>query len=291
MTQSNNSRATWQHHSLIIAAVGLALTSAYCSVQGFSEVFGSAGNTANIIVVYAIAICLEIGKVAVTGVLMTHWSIANRIQRTFLGTALAILMTSNAVYSYGFFLNAYQIGSVNAQNMESIKASATMRLETAQADLHTLQQEIDAVPGTMPTGKAKLQASLAPQMTLDRETINQAQKDILDAQMNALTAATKAGPLAAAAAKLHMTADQLANRIICATVIVFDPLAVALISIQALLDNKELNRRLRIQEREENQTDKLPKAPRSRKGQSKRSKARARTDVEEILKETATVTA
>lgn len=106
---------------LLIISLSVALTSAYFSIFGLSQLF--AGATISVIVMASI---LEIAKLIVTTLLHNYWGDLTKILKFYLSVCVFILMTITSGGIYGFLSSAYQ----NTANKYEIHNSGIRLLES-----------------------------------------------------------------------------------------------------------------------------------------------------------------
>ena len=88
---------------LLIISLAVALTSAYFSIFGLSQLF--AGAALSVIIMASI---LEIAKLIVTTLLHNYWGTLSKILRFYLSLGVFILMCITSGGIYGFLSSAYQ---------------------------------------------------------------------------------------------------------------------------------------------------------------------------------------
>ena len=243
-----------------LSALAVSGSAAYYSVYGMSRMFAGAAN--NVIIM---AGSLEFSKLVIASLLYSYWKNLNKILRTYLTIACGVLILITSAGIYGFLSSAYQetankvetiaqqSGSLEKQKIiilseikryESQISMKESRL-TSLSDIRSKQQ------GTMDVLISKNQSikSVKSQMTSIESEITQIEKDInvlndslnirnekiknIDLQTLGLQTnqdvAKEIGPLKYIAKITGKTLDQIVNYFIIALMLVFDPLAIALV--------------------------------------------------------------
>lgn len=255
-----------------ITAIVLAACSAFYSVFGLSKLFSGA-----VIAVITVASILEISKIVVATYLHDYWNNSFRLLKMYLVFALACLMIITSLGVYGFLTSAYQdtikefklkqneitkidvkIEAVNKQ-IQFLKQNGLdiqKRLQTAQ-DLKTNQDKtISTIYSSSTTKNTKLlEKSIKTADDLFNNTSNQlmenqlkvsAATDSLNSyemkklQLQTENQISEVGPLLYISKLFNVEMDSIVNLLVLLIVIVFDPLAVALIIAANKMKNEKI---------------------------------------------------
>jgi hypothetical protein len=238
----------------------VALTAAFFSVTGIAKLF--AGATISVLIM---ASALEFGKIVAISFLYQYWTELPKILKGYLLTASVILMMITSLGIYGFLSGAYQVTADQLQIIDQQVAVVEMKkvryqeeLVLAQQDRNRLssnvqelsrglannqQQYRDARTGQILTtssagNRTVLQRQL-DQTTSERsrladrieslsDSITSLDVQILEMSMSNEVAA-EVGPLRFISSLLGWSMDQVVNVFALLIVLVFDPLAVALV--------------------------------------------------------------
>lgn len=244
-----------------ISALAVSATAAYYSVTGLGELFAGAS-----VPVIIMASTLEFSKLIVASVLYRYWDILKVYLKLYLGIALFVLVVITSTGIYGFLSSAYQqtsnkLGVVDEQlNQVEIKKNS---LNTKFELLLNQKQQIIKSIGDLQLGLSNNQVSYkdsegniltstssATRRTLEkqlqdlnnRESLVDSQLDILTKDLEEINSkelqlktnllnAGEVGSLKYIAKISGIDLDNVVNYLILLLVIVFDPLALALVTV------------------------------------------------------------
>lgn len=251
-------------------ATFVALTAAFFSVTGIAKLF--AGATFSVLIM---ASALELGKIVSISFLYQYWTEIPRLLKSYLTAAAFILMIITSVGIYGFLSGAYQITADKLAISDSRIEIINLRKNRLQDELTLSLQERDKVSTSIQelsrglsnnviqyrdqqSGQIMTTTSAATRTALQRqldaanvqreklltkiENLSQSVSE-LDVQIVEARAgdelASEIGPLKFIADVTGVPINQIVNVFALMLVLVFDPLAVALvIAVNFLLKNK-----------------------------------------------------
>lgn len=246
---------------MLFLALSVAGCAAYFSVWGLSQLFAGA-STAVIIM----ASILEIGKIVTTTALHNYWSKLSVSLRTYLTISVGILMVITSAGIYGFLSNAYQktsnkleIHEGELSVLDGKKAIFEKNVIDNQKIIESKNQRVSQLSGVRTSQESRLDASTSNRGRNNaRKDIsladNEIQKlnaeiDVLNIKNNTLNdsintytvkslelksnseIAGEVGPLKYISELTGASMAVVVNYLILLLIIVFDPLAVALILI------------------------------------------------------------
>ena len=244
---------------VLSASLGLAGCAAYYSVFGLSKLF-SAQATAVIIM----ASILEVSKLITASYLHRQWRSITVLLKTYLVTAVFILMCITSLGIYGFLVSAYQETAYELANQDSKLAVLELkkkRYETAALDVRTEKESLNknitelttglsnnVIQYTNADGEVITTTSSATRRALQEQlTQTKSRRDTLyareiaysdsvgniDQQMLKLQTESKVsaevGPIKYVAQRVNQPVDSVVNWFILLFIFVFDPLAVMLL--------------------------------------------------------------
>lgn len=244
-----------------VAALVVSTTAAYYSVTGLGALFAGA-STAVIIMASA----LEFSKLIIASVLYRFWEDLKMFLRVYLSIALFVLVVITSVGIYGFLTSAYQETSSGIQVVDERINQINIRKESSKERLELLlaqkQQLVDNL-GTLQSGLSnnKIQYKdsegniITSTSSANRKAIENQLKELqsrelrLDQQIDVLLnnvdslatveltlktdqiAAGEVGSLKYIASITGLDLDSVVNYLILLLVVVFDPLALALVTV------------------------------------------------------------
>ena len=255
---------------VLSASLGLAGCAAYYSVFGLSKLF-SAQATAVIIM----ASILEVSKLITASYLHRQWRSITVLLKTYLVTAVFILMCITSLGIYGFLVSAYQETAYELANQDSKLAVLELkkkRYETAALDVRTEKESLNknitelttglsnnVIQYTNADGEVITTTSSATRRALQEQlTQTKSRRDTLyareiaysdsvgniDQQMLKLQTESKVsaevGPIKYVAQRVNQPVDSVVNWFILLFIFVFDPLAVMLlVASNRMFERKE----------------------------------------------------
>ena len=254
---------------VLSAAFGLAGTAAYYSVFGLSKLFSSQATA-----VIIMASILEVSKLITASYLHQQWKSISFLLKTYLVTAVFILMCITSLGIYGFLVSAYQETAYELKNQESEIAVLQLkqdRYQTLSNDIRTEKESLNknitnltsglsnnVIQYTNAEGQLITTTSSATrkalQSELDRtisrrdtlysqeivysDSVGKLDQQILRIQTESKVSA-EVGPIKYVAQQVNQSVDTVVNWFILLFIFVFDPLAVMLlISATRLIKSK-----------------------------------------------------
>jgi hypothetical protein len=218
---------TFSHLSKIsmlqVSGILMTVSSGAVSTLGYFEMYGSA--------IASITIGQELGKVALNRYLSVNKGLSHA-ESLGLNGLLYLLM---AMSSFGIFCNLLTAHQGKEGTTSTISAdidAQNKRMEFARQSIASIEAQIAAVPASSPTGKSRLVAALAPSLREANSILEDASKRISDLRKASVLALGE-DTVGIVARNLGLNPSMLNLVLITGFVLVFDPLAVALISCGA----------------------------------------------------------
>ena len=274
-----------------LSAVSISFSAAFYSIFGIGKMF--AGASTNVMVMAA---SLEFAKLVIASFLYRFWDDVNRVLRVYLTIACFVLIVITSAGIYGFLSSAYQETANKVENVDKNTAVITKKKEMIQRQLDQAEKQLELKSTRQNTlsdmrnrqqsnadnliSQNKSVSSVRSQMNqlgkesslLDgdikvlqdtisskTEQIGELDMEILDLSTNKDLAA-EVGPLKYIAKLTGKTLDEVVNWFIIALMLVFDPLAIALVIaanfIFSKLPSEKKNEDPENKEKEENEEEK-----------------------------------
>ena len=244
---------------VILSAAMVSISAAVYSVTGLGKMFGGAS-----LEVMIMTGSLEIAKLVVASLLYQYWDILGKILKLYLTIAVGVLMIITSGGIYGFLSAAYsetsnklEVINKNVAVYDLKKARYQVQLEDVGAEKQFLVESIKELSKGLANnviqykdaeGNIITTTSSSTRKVLERQlNDSKAQRDNLYLREEALTdsitsieifklnmetnadVAAEIGPLKYIAELTNKSIDQVVNWVIIALMIVFDPLAIALV--------------------------------------------------------------
>ena len=243
-----------------ISAASISFSAAFYSIFGIGKMF--AGASTNVMVMAA---SLEFAKLVIASFLYRFWDDVNKALRAYLAIACFILIIITSGGIYGFLSSAYQETANKVENLDKSTAVLDRQKEMIQRQLTQAEKQLEFKSTRQNTlsdmrnrqqsnadnliSQNKSASSVRTQMNslgkeskdLDddirilQDTIASKNQQISDIETKILEASTnndlaaEVGPLKYIAKLTGKSLDQVVNWFIIALMLVFDPLAIALV--------------------------------------------------------------
>lgn len=237
---------------IALSALSVSASAAVYSVTGLSMLFAGA-STAVIIM----AASLEISKLVIASLLYQYWNKLNKILRTYLTIAAAVLILITSAGIYGYLSSAYQKTADQTSIVDSKVASLETKkklYENTRTGILQEKQSLSELKGTLSKGSttqytdkkgnlvvrsnnasikqienaSKSDEKLSLKLDIVNDSIFALETKILEVKTNA-TATSELGPLKYLSTLTGVAMDRIINWYILVIIFVFDPLAIALV--------------------------------------------------------------
>jgi len=232
---------------IAFSALSVSASAAFYSVFGLSHLF--AGASTEVIIM---AGALEFAKLVVASLLYQYWNIINKLLRTYLISAVFILMVITSGGIYGFLSGAFQETNTQSQFLDKqvqiIDAKRTRFIEnrddlkltvkdlTTSLANPTMIQYVDSASGQLvTTTSSRTRKMLQNQLTEAKTNLNAVTDSIAVLDVKILEqqigneSARELGPLKYMAELTGKPMEQIVNWFMLLIIFVFDPLAIAMV--------------------------------------------------------------
>ena len=237
---------------IALSALSVSASAAVYSVTGLSMLFAGA-STAVIIM----AASLEISKLVIASLLYQYWNKLNKVLRTYLTIAAAVLILITSAGIYGYLSSAYQKTADQTSIIDSRVASLETKkklYENTRTGILQEKQSLSELKGSLSKGTttqytdrkgnlvvrsnnasikqiesaSKSDDKLSSKLDIVNDSIFALETKILEVKTNA-TATSELGPLKFLSKLTGVAMDRIINWYILVIIFVFDPLAIALV--------------------------------------------------------------
>ena len=232
---------------IAFSALSVSASAAFYSVFGLSHLF--AGASTEVIIM---AGALEFAKLVVASLLYQYWNIINKLLRTYLISAVFILMVITSGGIYGFLSGAFQetntqsefldkqVQIIDAKRVRFIESRDDLKLTikdlTTSLANPTMIQYVDSASGQLVTTTSSRQRKLLQnQLTEAKTNLNIVTDSIAVLDVKILEqqigneSARELGPLKYMAELTGKPMSQIVNWFMLLIIFVFDPLAIAMV--------------------------------------------------------------
>jgi hypothetical protein len=227
-----------------IVALIVAGCAAFFSVQGLATLYA-----ARYIAVCVMAGGLEIGKLVAASFLHRYWKTIGWLLKLYLTVAVVILMAITSLGIFGFLTGAYQqshvkveLTDVKQEALNSKKEFLKVEIDQLNARINTLNEARKAQEKRLPELSRKSAAPIyedirrsSEEITATRTRLDKLTTELFDASQESINQKIEGskevdiGTLKYVAKAFGVDMDTIVKYFTLGIVLVFDPLAVALI--------------------------------------------------------------
>jgi hypothetical protein len=242
----------------------LACVAAYFSITGLSKLFAGSGTA-----ILIMASTLELGKLVTVSYLNRFWKVTKLSLKIYLSSAVCILMLITSLGIYGFLTAGYQItknkfelSNTSVLYFENQKLTVDNKINSIQTNIDNLNERLQNLYSLRNNTETRInksfdsnkfsvsnsQSKTAKQIDSDIkllqlkiETLESDRLILLDSSANVQLSITTAklsnesanelGPLIYVANVTNIDIDIIVSVLILLFIIVFDPLAIALLLV------------------------------------------------------------
>jgi hypothetical protein len=232
----------------LFSGLAISLVAEFYSIIGFTAIFAAAQ-----IPVIIMGIVLGVGKIAATLWLKQNWKIAHWLVRTYLLTAIAVLMGVTSMGIFGFLSKAHSDQSLVSGDVQSKIAVYDEKIKTAKenidANRKALKQMDEAVDQVMARSSSetgadksvalrrsqlKERARLQSEIQAEQKAISALSEERAPIAAEVRKVEAEVGPIKYIAQFVYGESDKdllekAVTWVIIILIVVFDPLAVILL--------------------------------------------------------------
>lgn len=241
---------------LALSAFVIAGVAAYFSVQGIATLYAGA-----YISVLVMAGALEVGKLVATSFLYRYWHKTNLLLKTYILVAILTLMGITSMGIFGFLTSAYQTSLIEYSQAETQQEFLVSQKAILEKELASLTMRVDTLNQSRLAQEQRLPSmsrrSAAPvyedikksgeEITQARTRMNQIFEEIKSLDLQTLEAQKQSGKqkdigtLKYAAELFGTDINTIVKWFTLSIIIVFDPLAIALVLAYNIAANRKFN--------------------------------------------------
>ena len=176
---------------------------------------------------------LELGKLVGASFLYRYWKKINWLMKTYLITAVVVLVFITSAGIFGFLSNAYQGATIEFEKQSTTLIYKEDRLEQLVEDKVYLKEElvqsIASLPDNYITAKRKLREEYNPKVLELNDQILNIKQEVSDLKVVMIETGVDVGPAIYLARAFNTDIDTVVKFFIFILIFVFDPLAVSLV--------------------------------------------------------------
>jgi len=234
---------------LAFAAFLVAGNAAFFSVTGISHLFSGAFWS-----VVCMAGSLEIGKLVTASFLYRYWDIVNKSLKIYLVIGSIILVGITSIGIFGYLSKAYQQSSSELMQLTLKLDQYETELEFITSDKKAaenyLNEQINSLPDNYVTAKRTLRNEYIPIIRAYSDSTMAISRQIAALKGNLVDTGIDVGPALYVAKAFGTDVDTVVKWLILIFILVFDPLAVALvIATNVAIGEREKSNREKVKSR------------------------------------------
>jgi len=221
---------------LILSALIISGVAGYFSIYGLASMF-----TGAFWPVVVMGSSLEIGKLVSASYVYRYWKKINFLLKSYLISAILILMLITSMGIFGFLSAAYQEDSMPLKEMEQTIVLLKSEKEEILFRKRQIDADIASLPSNYISGRERLMKQYGPEVNKINLRLDNIASETLTLSKTKLNQEAHTGPIIYIAKVFDKDVDDAIKYMILLLVVVFDPLAVILVISAniALRDHKE----------------------------------------------------
>jgi len=227
----------------IIASSSLFIAgnAAFFSITGLAHLFSGAFWS-----VVIMASSLEIGKLVTASFLYRFWDKISYFMRVYLLIGTVILIGITSVGIFGYLSKAYQQSSVELTmintKLELYEEEVSRLQEDKEFMLTEMQSQIETLPENYITAKRKVREEYMPVIRELSIKVSESKGALGELKQEFITTGVDVGPILYVAKIVNSDIDSVVKWLILILILVFDPLAVALVVATNIVLNDNKNK-------------------------------------------------
>lgn len=208
---------------MFLTTLSIAASAAFFSVFGLMQLF--AGATIPIMIMGS---ALEAGKLVAASFLYRFWDKISFFIKSYLISAIFILMTITSLGIFGYLTAAYQKDSIPIKELEQKIDIAKTELERLNDRKKEIDKQIANLPNNYVNARQKLMTSFKPELNTINPRISELTISLSEMQSSKLNTEAHIGPIIFVAKILKREPDDAVFYFTLLIMLVFDPLAIVL---------------------------------------------------------------
>ena len=208
---------------VFISAFLIESIGSYISIVGLSALFSTNP------VIIALALSLDIAKIVTVSFLYKQWSNINRVMKGYMLAAAAILMIITSSGAAGYLSAEFQKAIMPTKESDVIVKTMTDEKVKLEARKIEIDKQIAQLPAESVKGRQRLAKQFDSEITRINSRLVEIDKTLPEIQLKQIDVNAHAGPILYVAEAFDTTVESAVKYVILLIIIVFDPLAVALI--------------------------------------------------------------
>lgn len=208
---------------LFFTALLLEGMGTYISIIGLSQLFAGSA------IILLLMGTLDLAKIVTVSFVYRYWKKVNFFLKTYMLIAVLVTMTITSTGAFSYLSRQFQEAYVGTQENTLLIDSMTEEQSRLQLRKEEIDKQISQLPPDWITARTNLNKQFGPEVTRINERLA-----VIDAELPTLKSETlhkkvEVGPILFIAAAFQTSPEEAIKWIILTIILVFDPLAIALL--------------------------------------------------------------
>lgn len=208
---------------LLLTTFSIAGSAAFFSVYGLAHIFSG-----SFWAVVFMGSSLEAGKLVSASYLYRYWDTTGWALRTYLMSAVLLLMVITSTGIFGYLSAAYQTDTLDYKKVETQLSSLVSEKEELTKRKTEIDKQISQLPPDYVSARQRLMKSFSSELDHINKRLPEITAQLQQASQQKIQVQAHTGPITYIASAFDATVDDATKWIVLMLIIVFDPLAVAL---------------------------------------------------------------
>ena len=228
---------------LLLTTFSIAGSAAFFSVYGLAHIFSG-----SFWAVVFMGSSLEAGKLVSASYLYRYWNTTGWALRTYLMSAVLLLMVITSTGIFGYLSAAYQTDTLDYKKVESELSSLVTEKEELTKRKTEIDKQISQLPPDYVSARQRLMKSFSSELDHINKRLPEITTQLQQASQQKIQVQAHTGPITYIASAFGATVDDATKWIVLMLIIVFDPLAVALTiaTNKVVLELREEKKRIKL---------------------------------------------
>jgi len=189
---------------------------------------------------------LEIGKLMAASYVYRFWDKINFLMKTYLISAILVLMFITSIGIFGFLSASYQEDSIPLAEMNDLVVEYKAERVKLEARKVQMDNDIAALPNNYISGRKRLQTMYKSEFTKIGERLEIIRVELSKVVKDKVVQESHTGPIIYIAKVMGKDVDDAIKYMILMIIFAFDPLALVLVlaTNSAIEDRKQLKAKL-----------------------------------------------
>lgn len=208
---------------LFLTALLLEGMGTYISIIGLSQLFAGSA------IILLLMGTLDLAKIVTVSFVYRYWKKVNFFLKTYMLIAVLVTMTITSAGAFSYLSRQFQEAYVGTQENTlqiEIMSEEQTRLQKRKIEI---DEQISKLPPDWITAKSKMLAQFGPEIKQINERLAVIDKELPTLQTETLHKKVEVGPILFIAEAFKTSPEEAIKWIILTIILVFDPLAIALL--------------------------------------------------------------